>query len=99
MTLQRIGIGGTVLVLLTVLSGCQSESAIEADFGNSVRHVVQQQINRPDLATNPSPDAVDQTDAGRLEGVFRSYQGDISPGLKSGDGQRQLSIGKQRKSD
>ena len=69
--LTLIGIG----TLLTV--GCAG-SAVEADFGESVRNMVQAQQAHPEVSRNPDPEAVDSTDGGRVVNAVDAYRSDVS---------------------
>ncbi len=80
---------------LLALSGCATTSAVESDFGNSVRNMVQAQQAHPDVSANPSPDAVDGTDGERAKNVLRTYREDVTT-KEEVDRPISVSIGRNR---
>lgn len=76
MKFTKIAFNGLALV---ALSACGA-TATESDFGNSVRNMVQAQQAHPEVSAAPSAEAVDGTDAGRIENVVKTYrEGVTSP--------------------
>lgn len=75
-TKARLGVG-TVLCSLT-LGGCSfyDASRVEADFGNSVRQMVQEQIYDTQAASNPSEDVM-PVDGVILDNSIKTYRGDV----------------------
>lgn len=65
------------LTMIT-LGGCVNETVVEADFGNSVRQMVQSQQAHPEVSNNPNPEVVDGTDAERVVTVLKTYRTDVS---------------------
>lgn len=57
-----------------VLSGCASDSASKAQFGDAVRHMTEKQIHNLDAAYNPDPAAVTGGHPDRLNDVLDSHR-------------------------
>ena len=64
-------------IALLALSGCMA-SAVEEDFGNSVRQMVDAQKAHPDVSNNPDREGVDGTDADRVVRVLETYREDVA---------------------
>jgi hypothetical protein len=65
-----LGVCGAAL-----LAGCSAYPGTEADFGNSVRHMVASQTVNPG-PVDPSP--VETGDGDRLNSVLEAYRSDVS---------------------
>ena len=50
-----VGRGAALLVALLWLAGCFPPSALEMDYGNSVRNNIAQQVANPQAGFNPAP--------------------------------------------
>lgn len=68
----------TAIGSLLAFAGCAGPSAVEADFGNSVRQMVSAQQAHPEVSRNPDPAVVDGTDADRLVKVLKTYREDVA---------------------
>ena len=68
----------TLSLVLLGLAGCNSTSAVEDDFGNSVRQMVDAQKANPEVSNNPDRDPVDGTDAERVVRVLKTYREDVA---------------------
>lgn len=64
--------------LLAGAAGCTQSSAVDRDFGNSVRHVMRSQTLDPLAAVAPDREAVDHGDGQRIEAVMEAYREDVS---------------------
>lgn len=76
---QKVKRFGRVLLgcsIITLLMSCSS--AVEQDFGNSVRQMRQAQQLHPELAANPSAEIVNLNDGQRLEGATEIYRAENS---------------------
>ena len=69
-----------VLLLISLLSACADTPVADADYGNSVRHMVQAQTYDPAAARNPPELAPEQTDGARLENAMDVYRKDVAKG-------------------
>lgn len=68
-----------VVALLT--AGCAETPLADADYGNSVRQMVQAQTFDPVAASNPPALAPDIADGPRLEKALEVYRKDVAKGL------------------
>ncbi|HZD52924.1 MAG TPA: hypothetical protein VE175_07735 [Woeseiaceae bacterium] len=69
----------TVLVVTAIAaSGLASGCASQSSFGDSVRHVTQQQIFDLDAAYNPNPAPVLGADAEMLNNVIETHRQSVS---------------------
>ena len=77
------------------LGGCASQTAVEADFGNSVKQVLGAQIANPERVANPPSEMPAHTMGPRLNNALEVYQqsvGDprtINESISVGTGQNQ----------
>ena len=63
------------LTMLVGLAGCSAYPSTEADFGNSVEHMVRsQQVPTGPVDTDP----VEEGDGIRIDGVLDAYRTDVS---------------------
>jgi len=62
----------SVLVVSMLLGAC-AQTAVESDFGNSVRAMVENQTANP----NPPEPAADAGDGVRLQGVTENYRSKV----------------------
>jgi hypothetical protein len=77
--LRKLFNGLMIAMALTAIAGCSNvESAVEADFGNSVRHMIQAQTLNPQNSLLPDPEPVDSGNGERLNGVMEAYKTDVS---------------------
>lgn len=72
-TLSLVAISGLIAV---ALGACSAYPTVEADFGNSVRHMVSAQTV-PSGPVDNSP--VEGTDGQRANTVLESYRNDVTP--------------------
>ena len=68
------------LIIVTLIAGCADTPVADADYGNSVRHMVQAQTYDPAAASNPPELAPEVTDGARLENAIDIYRKDVSKG-------------------
>lgn len=83
MQVTRLFINGLMIAIMlfamATLAGCSSqESATEADFGKSVRSMIQAQTLNPQESLLPDPEAVDYGNGERLNNVMEAYKSDVS---------------------
>ncbi len=71
----RIISGLSLTLAVTLMTACTSPSAVESDFGNSVRHMRQAQTLNPGT---PSKETIETTDGDRLSAVLDVYRGDVA---------------------
>lgn len=69
----------TVAAQLT--AGCADTPLADADYGSSVRQMVQAQTFDPAAASNPPALAPDITDGARLEQALEVYRKDVAKGV------------------
>lgn len=75
-------IHATALVIAALLiAGCADTPLADADFGNSVRQMVQAQTLDPAAASNPPELAPEITDGARLEQALEVYRKDVAKGI------------------
>ncbi len=78
--LKRLALG----LALLVLAGCYPPSALEMDYGNSVRSNVAQQVVNPNAGFNPKP-AVGlppQAAAGEMEKYDKSFKAEENEDIR-----------------
>lgn len=63
----------TAAAALLLLAGCAGQN-IEEQFGDSVRHMTEKQINNLDAAYNPDPAAVVGGDVYKMKDVLEAHQ-------------------------
>ncbi|MBM0106079.1 hypothetical protein JM946_15200 [Steroidobacter sp. S1-65] len=72
----------TALAIATLLiGGCADTPLADADFGESVRQMVQAQTLDPAAASNPPALAPAITDGARLEKALEIYRQDVAKGI------------------
>lgn len=59
---------------LMSISGCETKTGTERDYGNSVSLMIQSQTADPNAAMLPDPNAIDTGDGQRLNTVMESYR-------------------------
>lgn len=64
--------------LTFISSGCANQSRTAADFGNSVRSMVVQQIFDMNAASSPDPNAVLGGDPDRLNNTLDGHRKDVA---------------------
>lgn len=68
-----------LLVAAVLASGCSRQPTIPvAEFGESVRNVMESQIHDREAAINPDPNAVEGSDPYRLDAALNAYRGDVA---------------------
>lgn len=63
------------------LSGCADTPLADADYGNSVRQMIQAQTFDPAAASNPPELAPQITDGARLAEALEVYRKDVAKGI------------------
>jgi hypothetical protein len=72
----------TALAIVALLTaGCADTPLADADYGNSVRQMVQAQTLDPAAASNPPALAPEITDGARLEQALEVYRKDVAKGI------------------
>ena len=71
------------IVLLTAFAavaftGCASKTRTEADYGNSVRVMIQSQVADPRTLTNPSTAPVTGADPDMVNAAVNALRGEVS---------------------
>lgn len=64
---------------LTSISGCETTTGTERDYGNSVGLMIQSQTADPNAAMLPDPNAIDAGDGQRLNTVIEAYREPAPP--------------------
>jgi hypothetical protein len=59
-------------------TGCATKDGIDADFGNSVRQMTEQQIYDMNAAASPDPNAVLGGDPDRLNNTLNGHRNDVA---------------------
>jgi type IV pilus biogenesis protein CpaD/CtpE len=74
--LSRTGIASLVALLLI---GCTQWDpiAVEEDFGNSVRHMIQAQTYDPEARKNPPADPPTELDGQKASEILKTYRSDV----------------------
>ena len=68
-----------LIVLALLATGCNRHPTIpEAEFGETVRDVLNSQIHDYEAAIHPNPDAVEGSDPYRLEAALQGHRADVS---------------------
>ncbi len=68
-----------LLVAAVLASGCSRQPTIPvAEFGETVRSVMNSQIHDHAAAINPNPDAVEGSDPYRLDAALNAYREDVA---------------------
>ena len=68
--------------VVATMTGCAETPRADADFGNSVRAMVDAQTYNPDAARNPPEAAPTAGDGQRLENVVGGYRKDVARGVE-----------------
>ncbi len=68
-----------LLAAAVLSSGCSRQPTIPvAEFGETVRSVMNSQIHDYAVAINPNPNAVEGSDPDRLDAALKAYREDIA---------------------
>lgn len=68
-----------LLVIVLLATGCNRQPTIpDAEFGESVRRVMNSQIHDYEAAIHPNPDAVEGSDPYRLETALQGHREDVA---------------------
>lgn len=68
-----------LLVIALLATGCNRQPTIpDAEFGESVRRVMNSQIHDYEAAIHPNPDAVEGSDPYRLENALQRHREDVA---------------------
>ena len=68
--------------MLATMGGCAQTPSTDAEFGSSVRAMVDAQTYNPDAARNPPEAAPSSGDGQRLENVVGGYRKDVARGVE-----------------
>jgi hypothetical protein len=72
----------TAIAIVTLwIAGCADTPLADADYGNSVRQMIQAQTFDPAAASNPPALGPDITDGARLEAALEIYRKDVAKGI------------------
>ena len=69
-----------VVVATVAVAGCADTPLADADYGNSVKQMLQAQTLDPIAASNPPELAPQMTDGARLENAMEVYRKDVAKG-------------------
>jgi len=69
-----------VVVATVAIAGCADTPLADADYGNSVKQMLQAQTLDPVAASNPPALAPEITDGVRLENALEVYRKDVAKG-------------------
>ena len=68
-----------LLVAAVLTSGCGRQPTIPvAEFGETVRNVMESQIHDHEAAIHPDPNAVEGSDPDRLDAALKAYREDVA---------------------
>ena len=66
---------GLLFIATAIASGCSAQSTVPAaEFGDTVRNVMEHQIHDYEAALHPPPDALEGSDPDRLNTVIDAYR-------------------------
>jgi len=69
-----------VVIATVAIGGCADTPVADADYGSSVKQMLQAQTFDPVAASNPPELAPEMTDAARLENALEVYRKDVPQG-------------------
>ncbi len=72
---RNLILAGPLLIAIAIASGCSSQPT-DAEFGDAVRNVMEYQIHDYEAALHPPPDAIEGSDADRLNAVIEAHRSD-----------------------
>ena len=76
---RNITLTCSLLFVAALASGCNSQPTIPAaEFGEAVNNVMQSQINDYEAAIHPDPNAVEGSDAYRLDAALNAHRQDVT---------------------
>jgi hypothetical protein len=81
MHMSRVLIGTVTAVAALAAAGC-ADTPSEADYGNSVKQMVEAQTYDPAAAANPPEQAPATTDGARLQNALDNYRKDVAKGAE-----------------
>jgi hypothetical protein len=70
-----------LVMVASAVAGCADTPVSDADYGRSVRHMVQAQTFDPAAASNPPELAPEMTDGARLKNALDVYRKDVAKGI------------------
>ena len=70
----KILFASVVVFALVAISGCETTTGTQRDYGNSVGLMIQSQTADPNAAMLPDPNAIDHGDGQRLNTVIEAYR-------------------------
>lgn len=68
------------VVATVAIAGCADTPLADADYGSSVKQMLQTQTFDPIAASNPPEVAPEMTDGARLENAIEVYRKDVAKG-------------------
>jgi len=71
----------TALAVALLIAGCADTPLADADYGSSVRQMVQAQTFDPAAASNPPELPPENADGARLESALEVYRKDVAKGV------------------
>jgi hypothetical protein len=78
-TMNRV-LSFSILCAASLACGCADTPNADADYGTSVRQMVQSQTYDPNAASNPPELAPESGDGERLENALDEYRKDVAKG-------------------
>lgn len=76
--LKKIILICPLLIAAMLASGCSRQPTIPAaEFGETVRTVMESQIHDHEAAIHPNPDAVEGSDPDRMDAALNAYREDV----------------------
>lgn len=70
----------SIIAAAITLAACADTPNTDADYGKSVRQMVQEQTYDPVAASNPPEHAPEMGDGGRLKNALDAYRKDVAKG-------------------
>lgn len=77
---MNISKSSAVALATVAIAGCADTPLGDADYGSSVKQMVQAQTFDPAAASNPAEFAPETTDGPRLENALEVYRKDVAKG-------------------
>lgn len=70
----------TLAIVPLLIAGCADTPRVDADYGSSVKQMLQAQTYDPAAASNPPELAPEITDGARLHNALEVYRKDVAKG-------------------
>jgi hypothetical protein len=75
---KKFIITGPLLIAAVFMSGCNRQPTLpDVEFGETVRSVLESQIHDHEAAIHPNPNAVEGSDAYRMDAALNVYRTDV----------------------